>query len=106
MSAAISFMSPGRPGRRYSDVHFWAISRRYQRRIVSGVTMVATCLRTRRPSLRTFTARRRRWSSVSRTRRPPQLLPEDAVLLHQVLDHLLLVAIDPSSQGHEQEPQG
>jgi len=28
-----------------------------------------------------------------------------AVLLHQVVDHLLLVTIDPSSQGGEQKPQ-
>src|SRR5262249_12793555 len=36
---------------------------------------------------------------------PPQLLPKGAVLLHQVVDHLLLVTIDPSSQGGEQKPQ-
>src|SRR2546427_11627414 len=36
---------------------------------------------------------------------PPQLLPEGAVLLHQVVDHLLLVTIDPSSQGGEQKAQ-
>ena len=35
-----------------------------------------------------------------------QLLPEDAVLLHEVLDDLLLVAVDASSEGHEQQPQG
>ena len=40
------------------------------RRIVSGVTMVATRLRTRRPSRWPFAARRRRWSSVNRMRRP------------------------------------
>jgi len=31
---------------------------------------------------------------------PFSLLPEDAVLLHEVLDDLLLVAVDPSSEGH------
>src|SRR5439155_25420828 len=36
---------------------------------------------------------------------PLQLLPKDAVLLHEVLDDLLLVAVDPSSEGHE-PPQG
>ena len=55
---------------RYSNVHFLAISRRYQRRIVSGVTLVATCCRIRRPSRWPFAARRRRWSSVNWTRRP------------------------------------
>ena len=37
---------------------------------------------------------------------PRQLLLENAVLLHQILDDLLLVAVDPSSEGHEQQPQG
>jgi hypothetical protein len=37
---------------------------------------------------------------------PLQLLLEDVVLLDQVLDDLLLVAIDPSSEGHEQQPYG
>ena len=31
-----------------------------------------------------------------------QLLPENMVLLDQVLDDLLLVAVDPSSEGLEQ----
>jgi hypothetical protein len=39
-----------------SDVHLWAISRRYQHRIVSGVTRVATCLKTWRPSRWPFAA--------------------------------------------------
>ena len=70
ISAEISFMIPGRPGRFGPKVHFRAISRRCHRRIVSGVTMVATRLRTRRPSRWPFAARRRRWSSVNRMRRP------------------------------------
>jgi hypothetical protein len=37
---------------------------------------------------------------------PPQLLPKDAVLLNQIVDHVLLVAIDPSSEGQKQQPQG
>ena len=105
MSDTISFMSPGRPGRLHSNVHLWAISRRYQRRIVSGVTMVATCLRTRRQSM----ALRREAAAlvVSQPDAPPlQLILKDTVLLNQVLDQVLVVAIDPSSQGHEQKPQG
>jgi hypothetical protein len=35
-----------------------------------------------------------------------QLLLENAILLHQIVDHLLLAAVDPSSQGDEQQPQG
>ena len=37
---------------------------------------------------------------------PLHLLLEDAVLLDQVLDDLLLVAVDPSRQGDEQHLQG
>ena len=33
------------------------------------------------------------------------LFLEDAVLLHQVLDDALLVAVDPSREGHEQHLQ-
>jgi hypothetical protein len=36
---------------------------------------------------------------------PSRLLPKDAVLLHQVVDHVLLVVI-ASSEGQEQKPQG
>ena len=32
---------------------------------------------------------------------PSQLLPENAVLLHQILDHLLLLAVEPSGQRNE-----
>src|ERR671918_506670 len=35
----------------------------------------------------------------------PQLLPKGTVLFHQVVDHVLLVTIDPASQGREQKPQ-
>jgi hypothetical protein len=35
---------------------------------------------------------------------PPQLLPKGAVLLYEVFDHVLLVTIDPPSQGNEQKP--
>jgi len=37
---------------------------------------------------------------------PPKLLPKDPVLLRQVVDHVLLVAIEPSREGQEQQPQG
>jgi hypothetical protein len=33
-----------------------------------------------------------------------QLLAEDPVLLHEVLENFLLVAVDPSGEGHEQQP--
>ena len=37
---------------------------------------------------------------------PRHLVLEDAVLLDQVLDDVLLVAVDPSRQGDEQHLQG
>jgi hypothetical protein len=51
--------------------YFFAMSSRYQRRIVSGVTRPASCSKTRRPRTRPFTASRRRWASVKRRRRSP-----------------------------------
>ena len=33
-----------------------------------------------------------------------QLLPENAVLLYEGLDHVFFVAINPSGEGHEQWP--
>src|SRR5262245_62063357 len=36
----------------------------------------------------------------------PQLLPKGAILLYQVVDHVLLATIDPASPGDEQKPQG
>src|SRR5262249_8593543 len=66
-------LDAGRPGTRlFEPAYFLATSRRYQRRIVSGVTMPAMSPRRRRPSAFPFTARRRRWSSVSRRRRLPR----------------------------------
>ena len=61
---------PARPDRPFAYVHFRAISCRCHRRIVSGVTMVATWRNLRRPSRCPRTASRRRSSSLSRRRRP------------------------------------
>ena len=66
----MSGLVDGRPGRRaWEPSYFWATSLRYQRRIVSGVTIPDTSARRRLPRTTPFTARRRRWSSVRRTRR-------------------------------------
>lgn len=48
-----------------------AINSRYQRTIVSGVTRLATSPSRRRPTALPLTAKRRRWYSVNRRRRPP-----------------------------------
>ena len=52
--------------------YVWAINLRYQRRIVSGVTMPATCIQTRRPSFWPRTVSRRRCASVRRSGRGPR----------------------------------
>ena len=72
-SAAPSRRVIGRPRpRRALPSYVWAINLRYQRRIVSGVTMPATCITTRRPSFWPRTASRRRWASVRRSGRGPR----------------------------------
>ena len=72
-SAATSRRVIGRPRpRRALPSYVWAINLRYQRRIVSGVTMPATCITTRRPSFWPRTASRRRWASVRRSGRGPR----------------------------------
>src|SRR5262249_52235198 len=68
MSEEMAFMIPGRPDRGGVNVHLRAINCRCHRRIVSGVTMVATWRKSRRPSRRPLAARRRRSSSVNRRR--------------------------------------
>ncbi len=76
----------GRPRPRQAlPSYFLAISFRYQRRIVSGVTMPATCVKTRRPSA--------------------QLLPQNPILFTQIVDQIVLVAIHPASDGEDEELQ-
>jgi hypothetical protein len=82
----ISCMILGRPGRVGVNVHFRAISCRCHRWIVSGVTMIATCRKTRRSSRRPF---RREASAlvVGQPEAAPLQLPlEDAVFLDQVFE--------------------
>jgi hypothetical protein len=64
--------------------------------------MVATCLKNRATESLAF---RREVAALVVSQPdtpPPQLLRKDAVLLHQVVDHVLLVAIDRSSEGQEE----
>jgi hypothetical protein len=71
-SAAISGLVRGRPGWRvFESSYFLATSFRYQRRMVSGVTIPVMSARRRRPRTLPFTAKRRRWSSVRHSRRAP-----------------------------------
>jgi hypothetical protein len=66
----ISASTPGRPDRPFAYAHLRAINCRCHRRIVSGVTIVATRRSPRRPNRCPRTASRRRSSSLSRRRRP------------------------------------
>ena len=62
----------GRPGPRFLlPSYFWAISFRCQASNVSGATIVATSARIFRPKPLALVAKRRRWLSSSRSRRPP-----------------------------------
>src|SRR3989442_12037306 len=45
------------------------------------------------------------YTTLFRSAAPLQLLLQDAVLLYQVLDNVLLVAIDPSREGQAQHLQ-
>ena len=70
--AAISLLVFRRPMvRNELPSYFSAINFRCQANKVSGVTMVATRARSRRPSFFAFAANRRRWSSVNVMRRLP-----------------------------------
>ena len=99
IKAAILFISPGRPTLLASKVHLSAINRRCHHSIVSGVTIVATRLSVFRPRCLPFAASRRCRSLVSPT--TFHLLLQDPVLLDQVRDDVLLVAVHPTSEGPE-----
>jgi len=51
-----------------------------------------------------FAARRRLCSSANPSLRP-ELLREDAVLFEEVLEGLLLLAVEPAGEREQQEPQ-
>ena len=56
-----------------------------------------------RPRILPLTANRRRWSSLSRIRFLPMRFFEHLVFRSQVLDHFLLLAIDPASEDDDIE---
>jgi hypothetical protein len=43
----------------------------------------------------------RRWSSVKRRRRPPELSPQDAILFAQVFDRFPLLLVHPDRRPSE-----
>ena len=68
---------------------------RYQRRSVAGVATDAIWASASRPKAWDLTASLRRSSSESLRRLPPKPGSEHTVLLLQVVDHILLLAVDP-----------
>ena len=68
--------------------------------------MPATCLRTRRPSW--ACGRRPQDESptlgVGQAKRPrAQVFPEDPILLPEILDQIVLVAVHPASEREDEE---
>ena len=70
---------------------------RYQRRSVAGVATDAIWASASRPKAWALTASLRRSSSESLRRFAPKPGSEHTVLLLLVVDHILLLAVDPAS---------
>ena len=67
--------------------YFWAINLRYQRRIVSGVTIRATCINARRP--RAEHCEPTALGVCEPKRSPTTSLAEDAILRSEIVDQIL-----------------
>jgi hypothetical protein len=101
----ISFMTPGRPGRVGVNVHFPGdqlpvpspdrVGGHDGRDLPQDPAIESATFRGEASAL-----------IVGQPGAPPrQLASEDPVLLHEVLDHVLLMAVDPAREGHEQHLQ-
>ena len=76
-------------------------------RMVSGVTMVATCLSIVRPRIFPLTARRRRWSSLSRMRFLPSKSLRTWFSVRQELEEPLWSAmVEPTGEDDDEELPG
>jgi len=94
-SLAISAAFRGRPGpRRLLPSYFFATSSRYQRRMVSGLAMLAIFAQALAPEFVSELAQPAAFS-VSQPNPPAQLLKEKRVLLLKVRDGAVLVLRDP-----------
>ena len=99
MSSRMSFAVGGRPGLRFLLPSYLAAMRqRYQRRSVAGVATDAIWASASRPKAWGLD----REPAPVVVREPETLAPkpgsEHTVLLLQVVDHILLLAVDPASQ--------
>jgi len=98
-------MVPGRPGRFRSNVHF----RGDQPPVPSQDRVGCHDRCDLRQYASTERLALRREASAVVVGQPhapsPQLLSKDTVLFDQVLDDSLLVAVEPSSEGHEQQSE-
>jgi hypothetical protein len=86
------------PGRRLASVHFRAISSRCDRRIVNGVTSVATSRNTPRPSRCPEHREAAALHIIQPQPAPSQLRFQCAILLAKERDHIMLLALEPSEQ--------
>ena len=93
----MSFAVGGRPGLRFLLPSYLAAMRqRYQRRSVAGVATDAIWASASRPKAWALTASLRRSSSESKAETlAPKPGSEHTVLLLLVVDHILLLAVDP-----------
>jgi hypothetical protein len=80
------------------------MSLRCQASKVSGVTMVATLFRRRRPIVLAFAASRRRCASGEPHAPGPELFPEYAVLFLEIVNDLALLLVHPTGKRDENEP--
>ena len=71
--------------------------------MVSGVNSVPISSSTLRPKTLPLTAKRRRWSSLSRILRLPTFLFQDLVFGAQVVDDFLLLAVHPAGEDDQQK---
>src|SRR5262249_44640415 len=105
-NVSISSGVRGRPDRRQPlPSYFWAISFRCHASTVTGVTIVAISRNSFLPSPIGLAASRRRFVRGEAEAALPQLLPKNAVLLVQVVDHLQLTLVHPPGNSDQEEPE-
>ena len=103
----MSGMVGGRPGSRvFEPSYLWATSLRYQRRIVSGVTHDSGDVR-KATTAKDLPFHGQPASLVVGEAQPSGALrrAEDAVLLEQVGNDRLLLAVDPAGEQEEEESE-
>src|SRR5215471_16845148 len=102
--ASISPAVRGRPGPRWAvPSYLWAISFRCHANSVSGVTMRATSVRTRRVSRLALAGQTPSLIVVEPKPSAAKLFLEDSILFAKVVDGELLLLVHPSGHKDQQE---